>query len=164
MIFLEQKWLWAKFPIKLLLRVLHRSSGLNHTMQVVAQHSCTSLPAEAVVCWSRTAVMGTASAPVAGDTAPTNTGQTLLFHKLSLCSAPALALSPGCVSQAQHCHQLFVIQLILPSLLHQSRPTLHWHLSYTQIYLPCHFTLNCHDIWISLSLASQGSGFKHASK
>lgn len=38
LVFLEQKWLWPKLPIKLSLAVSHSSSGLNHTMQVIAQH------------------------------------------------------------------------------------------------------------------------------
>lgn len=102
MVFLEQKWLRAKLPIKLPLRVPHRSSGLNHTTHIIAQHS-TALPG-----WS----CGVLISECCSGYSPSPSGwrhcsllhrpEPALSPKLSLCSAPALALSPGCVSQAQH--------------------------------------------------------------
>lgn len=102
---------------------------------------------------------------MAGDTAPSYTGQSLLCL-INSAFAVLLHWHFPLAVWAKHniCHQLFVIQLILPFPLHWSWPTLHWHLSHAQIYHPCHSTPNCQDIWTSLSLASQGSGFKYTSR
>lgn len=106
MVFLEQKWLWAKLPIKLPLRVPHRSPGLNHTRQVIAQHS-PPCPFLAEADLSGVLILDCCNGYSLSPShwrycSHLHRPDPALSHKLSLCSAPVLAFSPGYVSQAQY--------------------------------------------------------------
>lgn len=119
MVFLEQKWLWAKLPIKLPLRVPHRSSGLNHTMQVIAQHSALeSMPLPGWSCGVPTSdcCNGYSLSPRGWRyCSHLHRPDPVLSHEL-LAFAVFLYWHFPLAVWAKHniCHQLFVIQLILP--------------------------------------------------
>lgn len=104
MVFLEQKWLWAKLPIKLPLRVPHRSPELNkHNAGYCTALSSTTLPGWSCGVLISDCCNGYSLSPSDWRyCSHLHRPDPALSYKLSLCSAPVLALSPGCVSQAQH--------------------------------------------------------------